>query len=99
MLAKMWKKVLLAICIIACIYNLMSKLVNRHSLESNLQSANDGNTVLDSIIQEKNEVEENVVVEEETNSTSEENVTQETQEQQEDTKNKVYKYTDYIITF
>lgn len=64
MLAKMWKKILLAICIIACIFNIMSKLVNRHSLESNLERANDGNTVLDSIRQE-NEVtnlnEENIV--------------------------------------
>lgn len=47
MLAKMWKKVLLAICIIACIYNIMSKLVNRASLEANLQKANDGNTIFD----------------------------------------------------
>lgn len=47
MLARMWKKVLLAICIIACIYNIMSKLVNRASLEDNLQKANDGNTVFD----------------------------------------------------
>ena len=45
MLAKMWKKVLLAICIIACIFNIMSKLVNRHSLKENLESANDGITV------------------------------------------------------
>lgn len=47
MLAKLWKKVLLAICIIACIFNIMSKLVNRHSLKENLQSANDGVTVFD----------------------------------------------------
>ena len=47
MLAKMWKKVLLAVCIIACIYNVMSKLVNRASLEANLKRANDGNTVFD----------------------------------------------------
>ena len=47
MLAKVWKKVLLAICIIACIYNIMSKLVNRASLEANLQKANDGNTIFD----------------------------------------------------
>lgn len=47
MLAKLWKKVLLAVCIIACIYNIMSKLVNRASLEANLQRANDGNTVFD----------------------------------------------------
>lgn len=45
MLAKMWKQVLLAICIIACIFNIMSKLVNRHSLKENLDSANDGITV------------------------------------------------------
>ena len=45
MLAKLWKKVLLAICIIACIFNIMSKLVNRHSLKDNLESAIDGETV------------------------------------------------------
>jgi hypothetical protein len=38
MLAKIWKKLLLAICIIACIYNIMNKLVSRKSLESNLRS-------------------------------------------------------------
>lgn len=47
MLAKLWKKVLLAVCIIACIFNIMTKLVNRNSLEVNLKSANDGNTVFD----------------------------------------------------
>ena len=47
MLAKLWKKILLAICIIACIFNIMSKLVNRHSLKENLESANDGVTVFD----------------------------------------------------
>ncbi len=55
MLAKMWKKILLAVCIIACLFNLTSKLVNRHSLESNLKSANDGNTVLDPIKTEKDD--------------------------------------------
>ncbi len=47
MLAKIWKRVLLAICIVACIFNLMSKLVNRHSLKENLKNANDGSTVFD----------------------------------------------------
>ena len=56
MLAKIWKKALLAICIIACIFNIMSKLVNRHSLKENLESANDGETVF-SIFQ-KDEVHE-----------------------------------------
>ena len=45
MLAKLWKKALLAVCVIACIFNIMSKLVNRHSLKENLESANDGETV------------------------------------------------------
>ena len=45
MLAKIWKKLLLAICIIACIYNVTAKLVNRHSLEENLKKANDGEVV------------------------------------------------------
>ena len=56
MLAKLWKKVLLAICIIACIFNIMSKLVNRHSLRENLESANDGETVF-SIFQKDEVVE------------------------------------------
>ena len=56
MLAKIWKKVLLAICIIACIFNIMSKLVNRHSLKENLESANDGETVF-SIFQKDEVVE------------------------------------------
>ena len=47
MLAKMWKKVLFAICIVACIFNIMSKLVNRHSLWENLESVNDRITVFD----------------------------------------------------
>lgn len=38
MLAKVWKKALMAICIIACIYNVMNKLVSRDSLEYQLKS-------------------------------------------------------------
>ena len=53
MLAKLWKKVLLAICIIACIFNIMSKLVNRHSLKENLESANDGEIVFSIFQKEK----------------------------------------------
>lgn len=70
MLAKMWKKILLAICIIACLFNLVSKLVNRHSLETNLKSANDGNTIVDSLKTEdeedvySNNVEENIIINE-----------------------------------
>ena len=53
MLAKLWKKVLLAVCIIACIFNIMSKLVNRHSLKENLESANDGKTIFSIFEKEK----------------------------------------------
>lgn len=56
MLAKLWKKVLLAVCIIACIFNIMSKLVNRHSLKENLESANDGITIF-SVFQKEEVVE------------------------------------------
>ena len=49
MLAKLWKKVLLAVCIIACLFNIVSKIVNRHSLEVNLESVNDGSVVLKTI--------------------------------------------------
>ena len=56
MLAKIWKKVLLAVCIIACIFNIMSKLVNRHSLKENLESVNDGETIF-SIFQKEEVVE------------------------------------------
>ena len=47
MLPRIWKKVLLAICIIACLFNIVSKLVNRSSLEENLKSVNDGNVIWD----------------------------------------------------
>lgn len=56
MLAKIWKKALLAVCIIACIFNIMSKLVNRHSLKENLESVNDGETIF-SIFQKEEVVE------------------------------------------
>ena len=49
MLPRIWKKVLLAICIIACLFNIVSKLVNRNSLEVNLKSVNDGNTIWDAL--------------------------------------------------
>ena len=42
MLAKIWKKLLLAICIIAILFNITSKLVNRISLEKAISSTPDG---------------------------------------------------------
>ena len=79
MLAKLWKKVLLAICIIACIFNIMSKLVNRHSLKENLESVNDGKTIF-SIFQKEVVVEtesepiiEGVMNSEQSDGSSEEN--------------------------
>ena len=47
MLAKLWKKVLLAVCLVACLFNITYKLVNRHSLKENLQSVNNGETIFD----------------------------------------------------
>lgn len=39
MLAKIWKKVLLFILIIACLFNVVSKLVKNMSLEAELLSS------------------------------------------------------------
>lgn len=74
MLAKLWKKVLLAVCIIACLFNIMSKIVNRHSLEVNLESVNDGSVVFDFSKEEEKttnpDIIEGVVNQENTQSTN-----------------------------
>ena len=42
MLPKIWKKLLLAICIIACLFNVMSKIVNRISIEKMIATQQEG---------------------------------------------------------
>ena len=88
MLAKMWKKVLLAACIIACLFNIMSKLVSRTSLELNLKSVENGESIL-SIFkqQESSETDETVTSEEmktentgATENTEENSATEQTEE-------------------
>lgn len=81
MLPKIWKKVLLAICIVACIYNIMSKLVNRNSLEINLKSVDDGTTVFNLFQKEESNIEK----QEQTQNTIESPVKEETVEQTSDT--------------
>lgn len=39
MIAKIWKKVLFIILIIACLFNVVNKLVHKASLEQELQSS------------------------------------------------------------
>ena len=39
MLAKIWKKICLAILIIACLFNIVNKLVHKSSLKEELQSS------------------------------------------------------------
>ena len=39
MIAKIWKKVLFLILIVACLFNVVNKLVNKASLEQELQSS------------------------------------------------------------
>ena len=39
MIAKIWKKVLFVILIIACLFNIVNKLVHKASLEQELQSS------------------------------------------------------------
>lgn len=38
-MSKIWKKLLLVILIIACLFNVMSKLVRRYSLKDELESS------------------------------------------------------------
>ena len=39
MIAKVWKKVLLFILIVACLFNIINKLVHKASLEKELESS------------------------------------------------------------
>ena len=45
MLAKVWKKLLLAICVIAILFNITSKLVKRTNLGSQLKSVSGGTSL------------------------------------------------------
>lgn len=45
MLAKVWKKLLLAICVIAILFNITSKLVKRTNLVSQLKSVIGGTSL------------------------------------------------------
>lgn len=66
MLPKIWKKLLLAICIIACLFNITSKLVNRISLEKVINSEQEGVNVKELL----NITDEEPVVTQTTNSVS-----------------------------
>lgn len=54
MLAKVWKKFLLVICVIACLFNITYKIVNKTSLKIELQSIVGGES-LSSIFNNKEE--------------------------------------------
>ena len=45
MLAKLWKKVALAVCIIAILFNITSKLVKKTNLKDELQSVLGGEAI------------------------------------------------------
>lgn len=87
MLAKIWKKALLAVCILACLYNVMSKLVSRTSLEIQLKSVENQTSLFDmfkekntkqeetNTQQEKENLETNVVETNQTNNEQEEDNT------------------------
>ena len=54
MLAKVWKKALLVVCIVACMYNIMHKLISRTSLEAQLKSVENQNSIIDMLEDSKN---------------------------------------------
>jgi hypothetical protein len=45
MLAKIWKKLLLAVCIVACLFNITYKIVHKSSLKVELQSVVNGESL------------------------------------------------------
>ena len=45
MLAKIWKKLLLAVCIIAILFNVMYKLVHRVDITEEMKSVMGGNVI------------------------------------------------------
>ena len=55
MLAKLWKNLLLTICVIAVLFNITSKLVRRYSLDDQLNSVVDGASLSDIFEQEETE--------------------------------------------
>ena len=46
MLAKVWKKLLLAICIIAILFNVMYKLVHRVDITEEMRAVMGGNVIV-----------------------------------------------------
>lgn len=70
MLPKIWKKLLLAICIIACLFNVTAKLVNRISLEKVIASEQEGVDIKELL----NITDEQPVVTKNTNSVSNYNI-------------------------
>ena len=59
-MAKIWKKLLLVILIVACLFNVVSKIVKRYSLKEEMQSSiqymeehqkNENTLILENIIQ------------------------------------------------
>ena len=59
MLAKIWKKLLLVVCIIACLFNITYKIVNKTSLKSELQSIVGGEGLSTIFKNMSNELEKN----------------------------------------
>lgn len=74
MLAKMWKKLLLAICIIAILFNITYKLVNRENLNDQMKSVLHGNVIEFTTEEENTTVEKNKVTENNTVNKSEDTV-------------------------
>ena len=72
MLAKLWKKLLFAICIIACIYNVMNKLVSRTSLEVQLKNVELNPLTNENVYESKNNYKSSKIYREEEDNDAEE---------------------------
>ena len=61
LLAKLWKKILLTICVIAILFNITSKLVRRYSLETQLNSVVGGESLSELFSDEEDKKVENKI--------------------------------------
>ncbi len=57
MLAKIWKKALLVVCILFCVYNVMHKLISRKPLEFQLKSVQNQSSIIDMLETNNNKTE------------------------------------------
>lgn len=98
MLAKLWKKILFAICVIACLFNITSKIVNRTSLEVNLKSVQNGESLTQIFKDKKNAIQDKFTKNNDSSVSSEEKAMNQVEEDR-PTDSNSEKQTDFVVIY